>query len=299
MATAAGLFVGSIVGFKALEMLMGKKCKCEAATKKEKKRLVLILFGPAGAGKGTKAPYIVDALGIPQLSTGDMLRAAVAAGTELGKIADGLMKSGGLVDDDLVLGIVKDRIALPDCANGFILDGFPRTLKQAELLDKVLGNEKVDLVMALDATDDVLVERVCGRWIHAASGRSYHFKFAPPKSYIEACKNGEVPLTKELMKDDATGDQLTQVSTAVYCMLFQTYVVICVSMCPSFYRELTTHRRPWLNAWSRTTRSLSPSLTTTSTVLSRWTATRTPPPLSPRSRLLTCCALRALLPKRY
>jgi adenylate kinase len=227
MATAAGLFLGSILGFKAFEQLMAH-CKCEGSSKKEKKaakRLILILFGPAGAGKGTKAPFIVEALGIPQLSTGDMLRAAVAAGTELGKIADGLMKSGGLVDDELVLGIVKDRIALPDCANGFILDGFPRTLKQAELLDKVLGDEKVNLVMALDATDEVLVERVCGRWIHAASGRSYHFKFAPPKSYLAACANGEVPVTKELMKDDATGDQLTQVST-VQCVPVLDWVVL-------------------------------------------------------------------------
>lgn len=194
MATAAGLFLSSIVGFKALEMLLpaaSNKKKGGDKKKEKKERLVLILFGPAGAGKGTKAPFLVEALGIPQLSTGDMLRAAVAAGTELGKIADGLMKSGGLVDDDLVLGIVKDRIALPDCAKGFILDGFPRTLKQAQLLDIVLGDEKVNLVMALDASEEVLVERICGRWIHAPSGRSYHFKFAPPVSYTTACKNGE------------------------------------------------------------------------------------------------------------
>jgi adenylate kinase len=174
------------------------------------KRIIIILFGPPGSGKGTKAPFVVQALGIPQLSTGDMLRAAVAAGTELGKIADGLMKTGALVDDELVLKIVQERIMEPDCARGFILDGFPRTVNQAQLLDKTLGDEKVDLVMALDAKDEVLVERICGRWVHMASGRSYHVKFAQPKSYTKACEGAVVPPTTENMLDDLTGEPLVQ-----------------------------------------------------------------------------------------
>jgi len=176
------------------------------------KRTIIILFGPPGSGKGTKAPYVVQALGIPQLSTGDMLRAAVSAGTELGKVADELMKKGALVDDELVLKIVQQRIMEPDCARGFILDGFPRTVNQAELLDRTLGNEKVELVMALDAKDEVLVERICGRWVHMASGRSYHVKFAQPKSYTKACQDTDtdVPPTTENMLDDLTGEALMQ-----------------------------------------------------------------------------------------
>lgn len=179
------------------------------------KRTIIILFGPPGSGKGTMAPHVVQALGIPQLSTGDMLRAAVAAGTELGKIADELMKTGSLVDDELVLKIVQERIKEPDCSRGFILDGFPRTVKQAQLLDNTLAPERVSLVMALDAADAVLVERICGRWVHSASGRSYHAKFAQPKSYVEACAaagtNAAPPAPSgENMRDDLTGDALVQ-----------------------------------------------------------------------------------------
>lgn len=177
------------------------------------KRIIIILFGPPGSGKGTKAPYIVQSLGIPQLSTGDMLRAAVAQGTPLGKIADELMKNGSLVDDELVLDVVKERIKESDCARGFILDGFPRTMNQAKLLDKVLSPESVQLVIALDAKDEVLVERICGRWVHKESGRSYHIKYAQPKSYINAIKNnnGEsVTPTTENMLDDITSEPLMQ-----------------------------------------------------------------------------------------
>merc|ERR1712054_104975 len=124
------------------------------------KREVLILFGAPGAGKGTQAPKIVEKYGLAHLSTGDMLRAAVAAGTEVGKRAKAVMESGGLVSDDIVVGIIKDRINEEDCKNGFILDGFPRTVPQAAILE----------------------ERICGRWIHKASGRSYHVKFNPPKT---------------------------------------------------------------------------------------------------------------------
>ena len=126
----------------------------------------MILFGPPGAGKGTHGPKIEDKLGIPQLSTGDMLRAAVAEGTEIGKKAKGLMAAGKLVGDDIVIGIIKDRIQQPDCDTGFILDGFPRTLPQAKAVDALLAEsgECVNSVMSLEVPDAVLEERICGRW---------------------------------------------------------------------------------------------------------------------------------------
>lgn len=168
---------------------------------------MIILFGPPGSGKGTHAPKIVEALGTPQLSTGDMLRAAVAAGTDVGKQAKAVMESGGLVSDDLVVGIIKDRISESDCANGFILDGFPRTVEQAKMLDECLAetNEAVGSVIALEVPDEILTERICGRWVHKASGRSYHVKFAPPKSLPD----GAAP-TEENMLDDETGEPCMQ-----------------------------------------------------------------------------------------
>jgi len=169
-------------------------------------RQVVILFGPPGSGKGTHAPKLVDKLGAPQLSTGDMLRAAVAAGTEVGKKAKSVMESGGLVGDDIVVGIIKDRITEADCAKGFILDGFPRTVDQAKMLDECLSatGEAVSAVVALEVPDAVLTERICGRWVHKASGRSYHASFAPPKSL-----DGRAP-SEETMLDDETGEALMQ-----------------------------------------------------------------------------------------
>jgi len=169
----------------------------------------MMLFGAPGAGKGTQGPKIVDLLDIPQLSTGDMLREAVAAGTEVGKKAKSLMDAGALVSDDVVVGIIADRIKDPDCNNGFILDGFPRTLAQTKALDEMLAKtgESVSLVMAFDVDPAVLEERICGRWLDKASGRSYHVKFAPPKS-MKLGPDGK-PL-KESMKDDVTGNPLYQ-----------------------------------------------------------------------------------------
>jgi len=158
----------------------------------------IVLVGPPGSGKGTQAPLIVEKYSLCHLATGDLLRAAVAAGTEMGKKAKAVMESGGLVSDDIVVGIVKDNITSPACSKGFILDGFPRTVPQAVMLDKMLADEKVgkiDHVIEFKIPDEVLVERICGRLIHAASGRSYHEKFAPPK----------VP-----MCDDLTGEPLTR-----------------------------------------------------------------------------------------
>merc|ERR1719266_2010560 len=167
----------------------------------------MMLFGAPGAGKGTQGPKIVAKLNAPQLSTGDMLREAVAAGTEVGKKAKEIMASGGLVSDDIVIGIIKDRIKANDCARGFILDGFPRTLPQAKSLDEMLNatGEKVGFVLEFNVPDEVLTERICGRWIHKASGRSYHVKFAPPKSY-----DGTSTPSIENMKDDETGEALMQ-----------------------------------------------------------------------------------------
>merc|ERR1719265_2487227 len=135
-----------------------------------------------------------------------MLREAVAKGTEVGKAAKKIMAEGGLVSDDIVVGIIKDRIAEPDCGKGFILDGFPRTVKQAEMLDAMLAKtyEKVTSVIELCVPDSILEERICGRWIHKASGRSYHVKFNPPKSL------GDSKPSTDTMKDDETGEPLMQ-----------------------------------------------------------------------------------------
>ena len=153
----------------------------------------LILLGAPGAGKGTQATFICQKYGIPQFSTGDMLRAAVKAGTPLGLQAKSVMESGGLVSDELIINLVKERIAQPDCAQGFLFDGFPRTLPQADAM-KAAG-VKLDYVLEIDVPFDAIVERMGGRRSHAASGRTYHVKFNPPK--VEG-------------KDDETGEDLIQ-----------------------------------------------------------------------------------------
>jgi len=139
----------------------------------------LILLGPPGAGKGTQASTICKHYGIPQISTGDMLRAAVKAGTPLGLAAKKVMDSGALVSDDIIIGLVKERIVQPDCANGFLFDGFPRTIPQAEAMKS--ANVRLDYVLEIDVPDDAIIERMSGRRVHPASGRTYHVKFNPPK----------------------------------------------------------------------------------------------------------------------
>ncbi|MEH2919791.1 adenylate kinase [Samsonia erythrinae] len=152
----------------------------------------IILLGAPGAGKGTQAQFIMEKYGIPQISTGDMLRAAVKAGTELGKQAKEIMDAGKLVTDELVIALVKERIAQDDCRNGFLLDGFPRTIPQADAMKEAGIN--VDYVIEFAVPDELIIDRIVGRRVHAASGRVYHVKFNPPK--VEG-------------KDDVTGEDLT------------------------------------------------------------------------------------------
>ena len=139
----------------------------------------LILLGAPGAGKGTQATFICQKFGIPQISTGDMLRAAVKAGTPLGLEAKAVMASGGLVSDDLIINLVKERLTQPDCAKGFLFDGFPRTIPQADAM-KAAG-VTLDYVVEIDVPFDAIIERMSGRRSHPASGRTYHVKFNPPK----------------------------------------------------------------------------------------------------------------------
>ncbi len=139
----------------------------------------LILLGAPGAGKGTQATFICRKYGIPQISTGDMLRAAVKAGTPLGLQAKAVMESGALVSDDIIIGLVRERLTLPDCAQGFLFDGFPRTIPQAEAMRE--AGVKLDRVLEIDVPFDAIVERMSGRRSHPASGRTYHVRFNPPQ----------------------------------------------------------------------------------------------------------------------
>jgi len=139
----------------------------------------LILLGAPGAGKGTQAQFICKQFGIPQISTGDMLRAAVKAGTDLGIAAKKIMDAGGLVSDDIIIGLVKDRLTQPDCANGYLFDGFPRTIPQAQAMKD--AGVPIDYVLEIDVPFDAIIDRMSGRRVHPASGRTYHIKFNPPK----------------------------------------------------------------------------------------------------------------------
>jgi adenylate kinase len=153
----------------------------------------LILLGAPGAGKGTQANFIKEKYNIPQISTGDMLRAAIKAGTELGLAAKKVMDAGQLVSDDIIIGLVKERLKEADCANGYLFDGFPRTIAQADAMKD--SGVKIDYVLEIDVPDNEIIERMSGRRVHPGSGRTYHVKFNPPKV---------------AGKDDVTGEELIQ-----------------------------------------------------------------------------------------
>jgi adenylate kinase len=153
----------------------------------------LILLGAPGAGKGTQATFIKEKFNIPQISTGDMLRAAVKAGTPMGLAAKKVMDAGGLVSDDIIIGLVKDRLKEADCQNGYLFDGFPRTIPQADAMKE--AGVAIDYVLEIDVPDSAIIERMSGRRVHPASGRTYHIKFNPPK--VEG-------------RDDVTGEELIQ-----------------------------------------------------------------------------------------
>src|SRR6185369_5670718 len=159
-----------------------------------------------GAGKGTQATFICQKYGIPQISTGDMLRAAVKAGTPLGQAAKKVMDSGALVSDDIIIGLVKERIAQPDCANGFLFDGFPRTIPQADAM-KAAG-VKLDYVLEIDVPFEAIVDRMSGRRSHPASGRTYHLKFNPPKVQGQDDITGEPLIQREDDKEETVKKRL-------------------------------------------------------------------------------------------
>jgi adenylate kinase len=153
----------------------------------------IVLLGPPGAGKGTQAQFICGKFGIPQISTGDMLRTAVSAGTELGRKVKSVMDSGALVSDEIIIELVRERLAAPDCARGFLFDGFPRTIPQAEALEH--AGVGIDYVVEIVVPDEEIVKRMSGRRVHPASGRVYHVEFNPPRAQG---------------KDDVTGEPLIQ-----------------------------------------------------------------------------------------
>lgn len=184
----------SIRNFKIQDIFdeISRRYKCAGQPKKD-----IILVGPPGSGKGTQAPKIKDELCLCHLATGDLLRNAVAKGTDLGKKAKSIMEKGELVPDELVISLIEGALEWPECERGVLLDGFPRTVKQAEALDQMFESKKkkIDHVLEFKVNDEILVERISGRRIHPGSGRSYHVKFNPPKT------EG---------KDDETGEDLVQ-----------------------------------------------------------------------------------------
>ena len=189
----------------------------------------VLLLGAPGAGKGTQAQFITREFGIPQISTGDMLRAAIKAGTPLGLEAKKIMDAGGLVRDDIIIGMVKERIAQPDCAHGFLFDGFPRTLAQAEAM--VAAGVDLDAVVEIDVPDAAIVERMSGRRVHLPTGRTYHVKYNPPKVAGKDDETGE-----DLVQRDDDKEETVKKRLAVYHE--QTEVLV------DFYSKLTGEHAP-------------------------------------------------------
>jgi adenylate kinase len=189
----------------------------------------LILLGAPGAGKGTQAQFIIEKFGIPQISTGDMLRAAVKAQTTLGLAAKAVMDAGGLVSDDIIIGLVKDRIEAPDCAGGFLFDGFPRTIPQAEAM--VSAGVDIDHVVEIAVDDEEIVQRLSGRRVHPASGRVYHVLYNPPQREGVDDETGEALVQRDDDKEDTVRKRLE-----VYQQ--QTRPLV------NFYRSMSGPRAP-------------------------------------------------------
>ncbi|MCH8492405.1 MAG: adenylate kinase [Idiomarina sp.] len=191
----------------------------------------IILLGAPGAGKGTQAQFLMNTYHIPQISTGDMLRAAIKAGTELGKKAKEVMDAGQLVSDDIMIGLVQERITQEDCTNGFLLDGFPRTIPQADAMQE--AGIKIDYVLEFDVADDVIVERMAGRRVHPGSGRVYHVSYNPPKEDGKDDVTGEDLLVREDDKEATVRKRLkiyheqTEPLVAYYSKLAEQGVVEC------------------------------------------------------------------------
>lgn len=167
----------------------------------------LILLGAPGAGKGTQATFIKEKYNIPQISTGDMLRAAVKAGTPLGLEAKKVMDAGGLVSDSIIIGLVKDRLKEADCANGYLFDGFPRTIPQADAMKD--AGVTIDYVLEIDVPDEVIVDRMSGRRVHAASGRTYHVKYNPPKVAGQDDETGDALIQRDDDKEETVKKRLS------------------------------------------------------------------------------------------
>ncbi len=166
----------------------------------------LILLGPPGAGKGTQAAFITEHFGIPQISTGDMLRAAVKAGTPLGVAAKKIMDAGGLVSDGIIIGLVQDRLQQPDCNKGYLFDGFPRTIPQADALKK--AHVALDFVIEIAVPEEDIIDRMSGRRVHPASGRSYHLRFNPPKVAEHDDLTGEPLVQRDDDKEETVRHRL-------------------------------------------------------------------------------------------
>ena len=166
----------------------------------------IILLGAPGAGKGTQAQFLTKKFNIPQISTGDMLRAAIKAGTEMGKLAKAAMDAGQLVTDEIIIGLVKDRIAQDDCKNGYLLDGFPRTLPQADAVTQ--AGIEIDAVIEIDVADEVIVKRMSGRRAHLASGRTYHLDYNPPKVAGKDNETGEDLVQRDDDKEEVVLERL-------------------------------------------------------------------------------------------